>query len=241
MDTVTKSNNTIKTFKFNCPRCGHGTDLKANMTSHLLNKKPCEAKFENLSRETILLQLNPKPKLPQVKCEHCDKIVVKKALKRHLKTCKNFDNSNVDDDNTMQPIDVNIDNLQKTIDEQRQLIQFLTQENQMLKSKLVNVSFNITSNNKVKTNKSKKKNIPHAVKVKCWNTHVGELVPKVNCLCCDNVSITQHNFHCGHIIAETHGGTLDINNLLPICNVCNSSMGSMNMNEFKTMYGFFNT
>lgn len=70
---------------------------------------------------------------------------------------------------------------------------------------------------------------------------IGELVPKMKCLCCDNVSITQHNFHCGHIVAECNGGTLDINNLLPICNVCNSSMGSMNMNEFKTMYGFSNT
>ena len=77
----------------------------------------------------------------------------------------------------------------------------------------------------------------------CWNTHVFTYTvysPRISskCLCCNNVDITQHNFHCGHIIAESNGGTYQMDNLLPICNVCNSSMGSINMNEFKKMYGF---
>lgn len=127
----------------------------------------------------------------------------------------------------------------QTIDELRELLAFYRKENEALKSQLVQVVFNIGDNN-VKKQQYKKKNIPHAVKIKSWNTHVGELVPKVKCLCCHNIDITQHNFHCGHIVAESNGGSLDIDNLLPICNVCNYSMGSTNMHEFQNTYGFSN-
>jgi hypothetical protein len=44
--------------------------------------------------------------------------------------------------------------------------------------------------------------------------------------------VTQHNFHCGHVIAEANGGRIHVENLRPICSVYNNSMGTMNMKEF---------
>ena len=46
------------------------------------------------------------------------------------------------------------------------------------------------------------------------------------------------SFHCGHIIAESKGGELSVNNLKPICQSCNSSMGTQNMDEYIKKYGF---
>ena len=80
--------------------------------------------------------------------------------------------------------------------------------------------------------KYKKKNIPSALKRVVWNKYIGENIGKSKCLCCNLTDITQMSFHCGHIIAEINGGSMDVNNLKPICQNCNSSMGSKNMNDF---------
>ena len=48
------------------------------------------------------------------------------------------------------------------------------------------------------------------------------------------------NFHCGHEISEKNGGEIKLNNLKPICMLCNTSMGTMNMSDFIQTYGFKN-
>ena len=40
------------------------------------------------------------------------------------------------------------------------------------------------------------------------------------------------SFNCGHIIAEANGGGIIVSNLKPICQNCNSSMGTKNMDDF---------
>ena len=55
---------------------------------------------------------------------------------------------------------------------------------------------------------------------------------KAHCLCCKANYITQHNFHCGHVVAEAKGGMLHVSNLRPICAVCNNSMGTTDMKEY---------
>jgi 5-methylcytosine-specific restriction endonuclease McrA len=82
----------------------------------------------------------------------------------------------------------------------------------------------------------KKKAVPAAIKKLVWNTHVGEDIGKTKCLCCKNTDITQMSFNCGHIVAEANGGELIVSNLKPICQNCNSSMGTKNMDDF--MKGF---
>ncbi len=50
--------------------------------------------------------------------------------------------------------------------------------------------------------------------------------------CCNTTTISITNFHCGHIVNNKDGGTVNIDNLKPICGLYNSSMGTMNMNDF---------
>lgn len=84
--------------------------------------------------------------------------------------------------------------------------------------------------------KAKKVSIPATLKRLVWNKHVGEDIGKAKCLCCRVTDITQLSFNCGHIVSERNGGQLTLDNLLPICQNCNSSMGTMDMNEFKDRY-----
>jgi 5-methylcytosine-specific restriction endonuclease McrA len=43
------------------------------------------------------------------------------------------------------------------------------------------------------------------------------------------------NFVVGHIVSIKNGGETSLENLLPICTLCNSSMGTMNMDDFISM------
>lgn len=77
-----------------------------------------------------------------------------------------------------------------------------------------------------------KKKISATLKRLVWNTNIGEEIGKTKCLCCKSTDITQMSFHCGHVVAEANGGELIVSNLKPICQNCNSSMGTKNMNDF---------
>ena len=48
---------------------------------------------------------------------------------------------------------------------------------------------------------------------------------------CSNI-ISKNSFHTGHIISEKNGGTLDIDNLHPICSECNMIMGCKNWYDY---------
>ncbi len=87
------------------------------------------------------------------------------------------------------------------------------------------------------TSKYKKKTIPLSLKRVVWDKWIGEEIGRSTCFCCNLTQISQMNFHCGHIVAEVNGGSLDPDNLKPICHSCNSSMGSTNMDEFIKKYG----
>jgi len=80
--------------------------------------------------------------------------------------------------------------------------------------------------------KNKKQKITATMKRLVWNTHIGEEIGKTKCLCCKTTSITQLSFNCGHIIAEANNGKTIVSNLKPICQNCNSSMGTQNMDDF---------
>ena len=84
----------------------------------------------------------------------------------------------------------------------------------------------------IKKDKKKKKSISSTLKRLVWNTNIGEAIGKSKCTCCKSTDITQLSFNCGHIIAESNGGDTIVSNLKPICQNCNSSMGTKNMNDF---------
>ena len=70
----------------------------------------------------------------------------------------------------------------------------------------------------------KKANIPKAVREQCWLESFGKVFER-RCYIpwCKNI-INVWDFHVGHDIPESKGGTLDIHNLKPICARCNLSM-----------------
>jgi 5-methylcytosine-specific restriction endonuclease McrA len=78
----------------------------------------------------------------------------------------------------------------------------------------------------------KKKSISSTIRKLVWNTNIGEEIGKTKCLCCNSTDITQISFNCGHIVSEANGGETIVSNLKPICQNCNSSMGTKDMNEF---------
>lgn len=86
--------------------------------------------------------------------------------------------------------------------------------------------------------KPKKATIPKAVRVACWNHHIGVDQGQTVCpIGCGNI-ISSNNFQCGHIHAEANGGSVHLDNLIPICQTCNTSMGTTNMRDFISTYGF---
>ena len=70
----------------------------------------------------------------------------------------------------------------------------------------------------------KKVTIPKAIREQCWITVFGKSFEH-SCYIpwCKNI-ISVFDFHVGHDIPESKGGTLDIHNLKPICARCNQSM-----------------
>ncbi len=75
------------------------------------------------------------------------------------------------------------------------------------------------------TGKKRKAKIPAAVQEAIWITKVGRVF-EGKCLTtwCPNI-ITVFDFHAGHDIPESKGGSIAPENLYPICARCNLSMG----------------
>jgi ribosomal protein L31 len=83
--------------------------------------------------------------------------------------------------------------------------------------------------------------LPKKIRELVWNKYIGDTIGKTKCLCCKVTDITQMNFNCGHIISEYNNGKPEIDNLLPICSLCNMSMGKKNMNDFIKEYSLHKT
>lgn len=94
----------------------------------------------------------------------------------------------------------------------------------------------------VRNNKNvyKKKSIPLVLKRRLWDKYFGEKNGIATCPCCKMTQISTFSFHCGHIVSERNGGLLVLDNLIPICQSCNSSMGTKSYNEFCESIGISN-
>ena len=90
--------------------------------------------------------------------------------------------------------------------------------------------------------KKRKKKISPQVRFNVWKTYIGNFI-EAKCFCCWKNTITPftycNTFHAGHITSEANGGEITINNLLPICSDCNSSMGTTNWDEYIKNYTNF--
>ena len=82
-----------------------------------------------------------------------------------------------------------------------------------------------------------KKPIKKHIRNLVWNTYFGQSSGDAKCWCCNVTTITQGGgWHCGHVVAEAHGGSATVPNLRPICPGCNLGMGKQNMLEFKQVH-----
>ena len=71
----------------------------------------------------------------------------------------------------------------------------------------------------------RKKKIPKALREAVWTTYSGRVFEhKCFTSWCPN-TITAFDFQTGHNIPESKGGPTTIDNLVPLCSRCNSSMG----------------
>jgi hypothetical protein len=78
-----------------------------------------------------------------------------------------------------------------------------------------------------------RKSIPKPIKEAVWRKMYGTDV-EGQCSVCRQNTISAFRFHCGHILAVSKTGTNEIDNLLPICDICNLSMGNEDLGTFKT-------
>jgi hypothetical protein len=82
----------------------------------------------------------------------------------------------------------------------------------------------------------KRTTLPATVRNTVWNHYVGPHVSLSRCFVCKYEPITRANFHCGHVQAAARSGSEAIENLRPICALCNTSMGTRNLQEFMSTY-----
>lgn len=69
-----------------------------------------------------------------------------------------------------------------------------------------------------------------------WNSHIGAVHGSSLCQCCGATQISPFNFEVGHIVARAKGGKDSVENLRPICGLCNRSMQTMNLFEFQKLH-----
>lgn len=84
-------------------------------------------------------------------------------------------------------------------------------------------------------NRKTRKRIPKVIKNEVWDLNIGKKNGIGSCFVC-NKSIDSKHFECGHIKSRHDGGTDTTDNLRPICDLCNKSIGTMDMNDFKKKY-----
>jgi len=84
----------------------------------------------------------------------------------------------------------------------------------------------------------KKITIPKRIRELVWKKNIGKKWRgKCYISWCDNKFSVMSAWHVGHNLPESKGGTIDINNLKPICCECNLGMGNRHtIDEWSNMY-----
>ena len=86
--------------------------------------------------------------------------------------------------------------------------------------------------------KNKRKKVPKAVKESIWKKYISDTELRGKCFIGCGNDIQINNFEAGHVIPVCEGGENTIENLRPICSLCNKSMGTQNLNDFIKSFGF---
>jgi hypothetical protein len=71
---------------------------------------------------------------------------------------------------------------------------------------------------------------PIILKTQVWNNRIGKYIGCIKCPMCLTNEITQLSYEKAHIISRKHGGENTVDNLVPMCNICNKSLGINDVN-----------
>ena len=85
-------------------------------------------------------------------------------------------------------------------------------------------------------NRSVKTRIQPWYKKKIWLKQYGSEVFSANCPVCSLSTITMESFSAGHCKPESKGGPIAIDNMMAICDECNSQMGTHHLYWFAWRY-----
>lgn len=81
----------------------------------------------------------------------------------------------------------------------------------------------------------KKETFPEWFKSRLWRKFNGSL-EKAMCPVCSESFIEPNSFSAGHILPESKGGMMCLENIMPICGDCNSQMGARHLYWFAWHY-----
>ena len=81
----------------------------------------------------------------------------------------------------------------------------------------------------------KKESIPKTLRNCLWINYYGDSRTG-KCNCCKREWISIDNYHVGHIIAECNQGTTTLDNLIPFCMLCNTSIQKQDVHQFIKKY-----
>jgi hypothetical protein len=79
--------------------------------------------------------------------------------------------------------------------------------------------------------KKKKAAIPKKIRTEVWKKYHGDSFIGC-CYACGCKLNFAESWHCSHVIAESKGGLIEIDNLRTGCQHCNLSMGNMNLYSY---------
>lgn len=219
-----------------CKRCGQETASKSSLIRHLSRVNPCEADENTISCKDYIKELKHKEYNEKTyDCENCGTRFNSRSNKsRHKKTC--VQRKKILDSNEVKQ-------LHKTIEEYKELV---VSKDEMLKhkdtlieqlkevNKQLRQQASSSSPSQSQNNQYKKKKISTSTRANCWRRYVQTTTGhgQTLCFCCKMNTIDPYDWECGHIVAESQGGSNEIDNLRPICRHCNNDMGAENMREF---------
>lgn len=236
---------------YKCLKCSYISPLKTNVTRHIVSKhrddvetliessENMESVCQNMekngknveksSKNMELIDNNLALNKTLFQCEKCTKILANnKSLKYHSNICKGVKNS-------LECYKCH--KIFNTSSAKCKHLKICKEENTNNIELLKDTNLELSKDSNLEKIYIKQK-IPQSVRITVWDTYIGRSIGEKLCNICNTNKISQFNFHCGHVIAERNGGKTSINNLRPICKSCNSSMRTMNLDDFKLK--FFN-
>jgi len=118
-----------------------------------------------------------------------------------------------------------------TVSEPEQTLYELKESGRLANNKIAEKYKTLSSSQSAK----KKETFPEWFKSRLWRKFNGSL-EKVTCPVCSDSLIEPNSFSAGHILPESKGGMMCLENIMPICGDCNSQMGARHLYWFAWHY-----